>query len=386
MSEPEPELDESLRGKLLSLGEAVDPPLGTEAEQRIVARLQLEAARQRSRSKRLRWGTGTGMLAAAASLWLIWSSRTPDDRAAQPAPTCAWGDAPLTFVASREGTRELALGAAGHIVLAEGAEAVVKQGAACALGVELVRGSLAAELGDLRPGSLKVRTNLGDVQVRGTTFSVDVEDGLHVVLLSGAVELLDDGTVTLKMAPGKALHRSARRTPPALSDASAEDARQVARLLRPARSQAPESTRAHEAPTGDSPPHADEPSRATPPGRSMGLLGEAEAARKQGHSQRARALYGQAARANHADAEVALLRHAGFEIEASDPAAAEQLLAEHRRRFPRSRLAAEAAWLGVRAIQVEGDRTAMREAARELIRRFAETPQARAAQRLLDQP
>jgi hypothetical protein len=269
--------------------------------------------------------------------------------------------------------------------------------------VQLRRGSLAAELGDLRPGSLRVQTELGDVLVRGTTFSVDLVEAegaareqdaseLRVVLLSGAVELIDRDRVAARMSPGKALRRAARRGPPSLHEASAEDARKVSRLLRAEPTEASAvgaSERPLDVVAGDpvrEPRASEEPTREQRPARVTDLLAAAEAARREGDGARARALYAQAAQKPGPDSEVALLRHAGFELESGKGPEAEKLLTEHRRRFPRSRLAAEAAWIHVRALQAIGDREGTRGAARDLIRQFAGTPQARAAERLLSQP
>ena len=219
-------------------------------------------------------------------------------------------------VRARRGRQaELSLGPAGRMVLAEGAEALARLGAGCALSVELARGSLAAELGNLRPGSLRVHTQLGDVQVRGTTFSVDLDHGLHVVLLSGAVELVDDGNVALTMAPGKALRRGARRALPSVSEASQDEARMVSTLLRSARRAPVEPAVTDDPPEVDPITRPNDSTRNAAAARSPGLLAEAEAARRQGDTQRARTLYAQAEQASNADAEVALLRHAGFELE-----------------------------------------------------------------------
>jgi hypothetical protein len=271
------------------------------------------------------------------------------------------------------------------VVLAPGAEAEVVADPGCALRVQLKHGALAAELGNLRPGSLRVETELGDVLVRGTTFSVDMEDELRVVLLSGAVELIDRDQVAARMSPGKALRREAPRAAPALSEASAEDARRVNGLLRGA-AQTPVSVPEQSVSSDKAENARPVQPRELRQARGADLIAEAEAARREGDDARARALYVQAAQKPGADAEVALLRHAGFELESGSAQEAERLLTEHQRRFARSRLAAEAAWIHVRALQAMGDREAMRGAARNLTKQFAGTPQARAAQRLLEQP
>ncbi len=386
MSEREPKLDEGLREKFLALGEAVSAPLDAEAEQRMVARLRAETARQ-GRMKRARTLlTGAGVLAAAAALSLVWFARDEPVMVEPALAVCAWGEASLTFSELGDGRRKLALGPAGHVVLASGAEATAVVDAACALRVRLTRGALAAELGDLRPGSLRVQTDLGDVLVRGTTFSVDLREELKVVLLSGAVEFVERERVTARLSPGNALRR-ARRGEPTLSEASPEDAQRVKGLLRAKQAErAPTPTPTEE--RAEQPDALEEEAlvRGSRSTRGASALSEAEAARREGDFGRARALYAQAAQRGSADAEVALLRHAGFEIERGEASTADKLLAAHRRRFPRSRLAAEAAWIHVRALQAMGDREGTRRAARDLIKQFAKTPQAVAAQRLLEQP
>lgn len=383
MSELDPELDESLRRKLLSLGEQLEAPLDGAAELRILAQLQRAAQEKPTRSKVPRRAVALAVLAAAAAALLVWLGRTPNARVptevARPEQTCPWSDSSLGFVSGPRGLRELALGPAGRVVLAEGARASVSQ-ADCEITLELSAGALAAELNNLRPGSLRVRTELGDVRVRGTTFSVDLEQGLQVVLLEGRVELSSQGEPTLALSPGKTLRRRARRAQAVIEDSTSRDSQAVTSLLKES---AP--TPAMQPVLPKAPAAQPETSRA-PRARPSDLLGQAEAARRSGDKESARAFYAQAQRGSHRDAEVALLRHAGFELEQSDAAGALSLLAEHARRFPRSRLSAEAAWLDVRARDATGDHAAARASAQDLVRRFPATPQARAAQRLLDLP
>jgi hypothetical protein len=116
------------------------------------------------------------------------------------------------------------------------------------------------------------------------------------------------------------------------------------------------------------------------------LLAEGERARKQGRPSLARRCYAAAADGGNADAEVALLRWARFELdhEALDRAGA--LLARHAREYARPTLAAEAAWLEVQVLAARGDNERARAAAEALIRAHATTPQARAARAWLRQP
>ncbi|MFT3927703.1 MAG: FecR domain-containing protein [Myxococcales bacterium] len=390
MTPPEPQLDESVRRKFQALGEAVEAPFDAAMAQRIVQRLQAEARRRERRKRRL-WSTAlAGCVAAAAAVMLLWSQRTREPSAESRVAVCAWVDQSLVFVTNARGERELLLGAAGRVVAGADAEVRATRDAACALGIELTRGAVAAELHDLRPGSLSVRTSFGDVRVRGTTFSVEVGTDLRVVLVSGAVDLVDEGEVALRMAPGKALQRRARRADARLTAASREDVQRVEDLLHaPARG--PVTAPAPAEPSASALPAL--PEIATREGvrggsapRRPDLLGEAEAARRKGENERARALYVQAQQAGQANAEVALLRHAGFELELANPRAAEELLTEHHRRYPESHLAAEAAWLGVRMRSATGDVAAARAAAGALLRDFPDAPQARAARRMLAEP
>lgn len=380
MSEHEPELDDVLRRKLHALGQQVTTRLDGSAELRILKELQRETKRSARRITMRRIST-LGLIAAAAAALFAWLGHTTEEPAAPRVETCPWSKVSPVFASTSEGASELSLGSAGRVVLADGAQASATiEG--CAITVELTQGALAARLGNLSPGSLRVRTSLGDVQVRGTTFSVDVADGLQVVLLEGRVELSSEGEPTISMTPGKTLRRKGRTERAVVLQSSAVEAQGVSTLMEGRRAVRHADARSEPADEPEDLPATNPPARARP----SDLLGQAEAARRSGDGPRARALYGRAQHANNADAEVALLRHAGFELEEAHPKAAQGLLAAHRQRFPRSRLAAEAAWLEVRARDASGDHVGARTSAQRLVERFPNTPQAHAARRLLDRP
>ncbi|MCA9606361.1 MAG: tetratricopeptide repeat protein, partial [Myxococcales bacterium] len=76
------------------------------------------------------------------------------------------------------------------------------------------------------------------------------------------------------------------------------------------------------------------------------------------------------------------IRLARLELRAGEPARARTAVETQRRRFPRSRLAAEALYLAAEAARRSGDEAAARAAVRELLETHPDSPQARAAQDL----
>ncbi|MDB4976431.1 MAG: hypothetical protein JWN48_4772 [Myxococcaceae bacterium] len=378
MSEP---LDEQLARKLRRAADAADAateqaPLGQAAQARVLAAM-LQESQRLARRRRLR-GVALGGLALAASaalgLWLHDAPSSPP-----PATLCALPVSSATRFVASEGRQLLTLGAFGRV--AASADAELKLGTAnpCELVITLARGTLAAELHNLRPAKLSVRTPLGEVQVRGTTFSVQVDERLQVALLHGAVELASEGQVT-RLEPGQVLQRSARAPRPALRAASALDAQRIALLINPP-VQAP--------PVADAVPLPQPVPTASVPAEtrrelprkesSSALLARAEAARRSGQLDDARSLYRQAGARRDADAEVALLRWCRLELNAGQADAAREVLQLYRQQFVRGRLRAEASSLELGALEALGRRDEARAVARELIRRFPGSPYAKEA-------
>jgi hypothetical protein len=390
------ELDERLRAGLQAAGEhlqsTLESPEQAALEARIVEAMAREVTARRATARRRRtWAVSASLaLAACATLVLLDEpapSSTPKSVIACPLPSAQ----ALRFAPAADGRSRLELGPFGRVVLAPGAQARVVTGGSCELRLELRQGTLAAELSNLRPGTLRVQTALGDVVVHGTTFSVQVGDTLEVVLEEGAVALERPDAPTQALRPGQTLRRESGKAPARVASVASEQRRALTRLL------------AAE-PSGREPPHAAAPDaavvdtghtqrplpgaaeRTQPAARSLDLLGAAEAARRQGDTDAARALYRRAAASTEGSAEIALLRHARLELADTQPAQAQALLAEHARRFPNSRVAAEASWLEVQAFEQSGEVAQARARARRLLTRFPGTPQARAAQALLDAP
>jgi hypothetical protein len=119
---------------------------------------------------------------------------------------------------------------------------------------------------------------------------------------------------------------------------------------------------------------------------SAPLLAAAEAARRAGRIEEARAAYQAASRGRSDSAEIALLRWVRFELDAGTPQAAQRVLALHRRRFARGHLGAEASWQEIVVWQALGRTDRARQAAKELLAHYADTPQAEGARRVLDAP
>ncbi len=357
----EPELDPKLAAKLRAAAEH-EPyaVLDDQARARVVRALQ-----SKPRSKRFPW-VNVSMAVAAAALFALMLRPA--------APACQLP----TDSSFAQGT--LDLGQFGRVVLDPEADARVSKTEACELEITLERGALAAALHDLKPGRLTVRTPLGAVEVRGTTFSVAVGSELEVVLLEGAVALHHDD-VTTNLAPRRALTRTRSGAPRTTTIAPAQE-RRLRKLLEPA---LPAAT-APVAAVKEQPQEAQqEAARAVVPEpakitrSATELLAAAERERRAGQLDEARALYREAGSAAGPDAEVALLRWARLELD-EQPQAALDVLTRYRARYARrARLGAEAMFLEVQVLDKLGRRDEARQRARELVRRYPDSPHARAA-------
>lgn len=376
MSEPEP-LDHELASRLRAAAELeAYPALDDAARARVLEALHGE--RPSKHGTRALWLAGLAAAAAALALGLV-SSRSP-----QAAP-CAL---PTDVRFSRQGA--LDLGAYGRVVLAPGAQASVTRAESCMLELTLHTGRLAAALHDLRPALLSVRTPLGAVEVHGTTFSVQVDGGLEVVLLEGAVELLEDGVAPVPLAPGRVLTRSDKASQPRITNADAAQTRRVQELLSPAPKPKPTPTPTptpQPAPPAPAATAAPEPAPAEQPAEvadgqrnATALLEAAERERRAGKSHAARALYRQASAQPGGDAEVALLRWARLELTEQRARAAARVLSRYRSRYDeRAQLGAEASFLELQTLSALGQHERAQAKAAELIQRYPDSPHARAA-------
>jgi TolA-binding protein len=322
------------------------------------------------------------------ALWL-WPKPELEQAARTPAPppSCALPTA-LSIAALDTGKQLLSLERFGTLVASEGSQLHIERSEACVLSVFLEQGELAGDLTNLKPAQLRVRTPHGTVVVRGTRFSVrtlaardDQHDAseLEVVLLSGRVDIEDE--TTQRLEPQHVFRKRGKRRE--TLTAQPPQSERIDALLR---TLPQPHARAMNETVDPAPQTATEPAPARDANAST-LLARAESERRQGEHARARVLYRQASeKYPRHDAEVALLRWVRLELEQRAFGSARQLLAQHAQRFADGKLRAEAAWLGVQTLRDLGQREPAHNAARDLITRFPNTPQADAARALLAQP
>ena len=115
---------------------------------------------------------------------------------------------------------------------------------------------------------------------------------------------------------------------------------------------------------------------------STAALAAAEAAWRAERWANAREAYRFASQAKDSNAEIALLRWARVELDHAAPGTALRLVAEHKRRFARGVLGADARFIEVQAHKALGHGSRAEQAARALIQRYPDTPQAAAARKL----
>lgn len=275
----------------------------------------------------------------------------------------------------------------------------------CDIKLRLTQGDLLVHARDLGGGSLTVVTPQGQVQVRGTVFSVHVDkERMHVEVAHGKVQvdgvpqqqhglLVQTGQGVQTNKRGFALNEltpdriaairlalsspdaPAKVSPPPLTvqvDVTAEDHPKLQ----------PEAARPSPARVRLSPKVAVAPS--VPVLRERLL--DAESLRRAGHLNEARKLFREVGKEQGATAEAAWLGLARLELDARDGKAAKGALAVHSRRFPRGLLDAEALWIGVRADRLRGDLVSARTTARALIKQSPSSPQAQAAKAFLSEP
>ncbi|HKP62735.1 MAG TPA: FecR family protein [Polyangiales bacterium] len=390
MSSDERELSQDLRERVAALYEsqpsAAGRPLGRDAQRRVIDSLQLEAARlPLERRRRRAVAITTAVLAAAASWLLVLRpaqdvqppvATAPSQPSAPIAPPCGL---PLiaqepTFEALADGRRVLDMGTFGQLTLGPGARLRVEQSGACELRVRLESGELAGDLHNLRPARLLVQTDQGSVVVTGTRFVVrSGDDDFEVVLATGVVDVVFADRSSLRLAPGMRLHKPRRAPQPETRPLSDEDVRFLTRLLRGEPSAEPARVPV-------------KPAAAPKPPSTASLLDQAEGARRAGQTAEAREAYRAASQRRDDSGEVALLRWVRLELDAADPPAALRVLEQHRQRFARGRLGAEAGWLQVQVQQALHRPDRARAAARKLGADYPGTPQAAAAAKVLDSP
>jgi len=367
--------DLQLRGRLHAAACAEPAELDDAAHARIAAVLAAGALRRR-RARRFRLlGAGSLGVAAAAAFALY---RPAPQAIVAPQRVCALPTGGLV-VERREGLVRLAIPGHGDLVGAEGAELTLIAAQPCVLHVAVRAGTVGVDVHDLNPGRLVLSTPHGDVNVRGTQFSVEVAESLAVHLVSGAVDIAD-GAQRFPLAAGHTL-RHRRAADVSTSPLSDGDRARVAGVL----SLRSAFSRAELSASQPAPVAADSPAKSAS-SRGRDFLALAEGARQRGEERIARRYFEQAIHAPAADAEVALLRWARFELAVGRLKTARGLLVRHRRDFPRGVLGAEALWLATSIAEAEQRPSDARRSAAELVQKFPQAPQAEAARKLLARP
>jgi TolA-binding protein len=398
------ELDQQLAERLARVADsdpACAPRLDASARRRVLATLIQDSARRARKRRNVYAASALAAVAACAGVaWMLQPSR--DARPATDAVVAAPGACGLPTTST--GVQIVAEAARQHITLGRFGQLAAERDAAlqivsstpCELTIALTRGMVAGDLHDLRPARLRVLTALGDVEVRGTTFSVRVDEAdraLEVVLVHGAVDVVK-GDQLARLMPGQTLRRAARAAPrlqantesaavaieALIAGSTAASGPRTPELSSPPKTPGPSEPRASDAAVSDAPPRPSAAPSATE------LLASAERERRAGRLDAARAAYREAGTRRGADAEVALLRWARLELSAHAADAARDVLGRYRKRFTDGRLAAEASWLELRALEELGDIAAARAVARQLIQAYPDSPHAHAAARLLAAP
>jgi TolA-binding protein len=380
------DLDEALRAKLRTAAELAHSQAQAPHYAALSAALARESRALRMR-RRLQAGGLVLGLAAAAALALYWPAHNTA-LVANEGATDARCELPgaLSIATLEAGKQQLALGRFGSLVASADSHWKLETVSPCLVSVYLERGELAGDLNSLKPAQLRVRTPHGNVVVRGTRFSVRADAALEVVLLSGRVDIEDEGQHTLE--PQHVFRKAGKQR--ATKSVQTAEAQHLEELLRTrplaSAASAPSAAVAAPAPLPreETPATADRP---PPPSRAGELLARAESERRRGEIALARALYRQASSKYHDDdAEVALLRWVRLELESRAFGSAERVLRDHTRRFAAGKLRAEAAWLDILILREQGQIERARSAARKLLGQFPIAPQADAARQWLAAP
>jgi len=386
------ELDNSMRQRLRAFDPALHFELSEDERLRILNEIatRAPALMRRARLQRTLLGVSTGtVLAAAAALLVAVAPREDDERATRQhavpvqARACA-SDGKVTLARSPRpnGDEQVALGARAEFVTPTGAEVSVDLVEPCMTRISLHKGAIAVHAKDLGGGELRIRTQRGDVVVRGTMFRVENEDrALKVSVEHGRVSVLQ-GERELASVPGgqriEVVGTGVRRDE--LSEGELQALRdtfvpvEALNLIEEQPAQAPQTT----------PRTVPSARRATPvPFDTARALKDAETLWRSGDLEGARSLFRKVGAQMSPTGEAAWLRLARLELTRGDVSATLSALNERARRHHRGMLGAEATWLEVEALDRVARKSEAQIRARALIHEFPDSPQANAARKLL---
>lgn len=394
-------LDDAFRRRVGALAASDPEQLDERARERIVARIAAEGPSLARRARRIRVAIAVAapvLAAAAVAALLVGRRSTPLERpvaiANPPALACAMrGEraGAKGFVRSQSGQMlDLGITAFAH-ASADSAVRLI-DASPCKTIIELSTGTVTVHAKDLGGGELAVRTKDGEVAVHGTIFAVtETGDSLSVEVVEGRV-LVTHEAERVAIGPGERLLASELGV--ARGALAGDRARELRSLvvapeivgfdsLRPADAE----REARKPSPGISSPKAkpgvepvDLPSTE---GAEVDLLTQAELARRAQDYARARELYRQAAQVGGASGEAALVALARMELGLGQPSAALDATRRRRERFGQGTLGPEALWIEVRSYRTAGDRERARTLAKDLIRTWPSSPQARAAEQWL---
>lgn len=395
-------LDDNFRRRVGALATSDSEQLDEGARERILARVATEgpSIARRARRFRVALAVGAPVVAAAAAFGLLIGHRpatreAPAAVATPPALACAARAEPrgakAGFVRMESGQKlDLGLTALAH-ASSDSAVRLV-DASPCKTVIELSTGTVTVHAKDLGGGDLAVRTKDGEVLVHGTIFAVtETGDSLSVEVVEGRVLVVHKAE---RVALGVGERLLASDIGVARGSLGADRAKELRAFvvapevvgfdaLKPVDSEK-ESRKASAGATsarakpGIEP--VDLPSTESP---ETDLLAQAELARRGQDYARARELYRQAAQVGGASGEAALVALARMELGLGQSSAALDATRRRRERFGQGTLGPEALWIDVRSYRVAGDQERARTLAKELVRTWPSSPQARAAEQWL---
>lgn len=397
-------LDERFRRRIGELARSDEASLGDEARERIVRRVVAEgpALARRARHARAARVVVAPLLAAAAvvALFVLHRAHTepPAAVAASNAgsPACAARGvdvgAKAGFVRDQSG-QKLDLGATAFARASSDSDVRLVEASPCRTILELATGTVSVHAKDLGGGELVVRTRDGDVSVHGTIFAVtETGESLAVEVVEGHVlvghrsdKLMVDGGERVlasdlgvargALAPDRARELKASLGAPTVVGFDALEQVDSAKGAR--RAAAPVAG------GGQAKPEAEAVELPADETGDTDLLAQAELSRRGHDYARARELYRQAAQGSGATAEAAWVALARMELGLGRASAALEATKRRRERFGQGTLGPEAAWIEVRSYKLEGDKERARALAKDLVRTWPSSPQARAADQWL---
>lgn len=400
-------LDDHLQQRLGELADTQDPELDVDARGRVVQTVgeQGPGIVRRAQARRsAAYGAAFGLaVAAAVALFVQYRSGATNSSgvavevaestatepqaktAALPSPSAkpkraceSWADRSAAEVGFRPngGQNELDL---GHVAFARAlpnSRVYLEEATRCRTVIALGSGRVSVHARDLGGGELVVRTGDTEVRVRGTIFAVDrASTDVTVDVLEGRVVVRRAETKPVEVAAGRRLELDTELVAESHLDIVAE-----AHLLDEVMPLVPEALVSEALET----PRPSAPRKEAPTGNAEDLLRRAEALRQAGDIAGARQLYQQVGSGSGPTAEAAWLALARMELANGNPAGARSATKQRSRRFGYGSLGPEALWISIRSHRQAGKRNAAERTARQLIQRWPDSPQAKAARRWLN--